>query len=146
VNHPGLVGALTALKGGEVEGDFQFVKEGQEYTVTENMRVITDPNHEEYGKYSVGDTMEYKADQTIVDGFLELTPSFQRQQIEATANATASFQAQLLGMFATDGASASASASASSNEEDVEIPEDVLAAVAGADTEVPAEPAKAAKK
>lgn len=125
VSHPALVRALTKLKGGTVEGDFRFVKAGDKYVVTEVMRAITDPNHPDYGNVSVGDEVAYKVDQTIVDGFLELTPSYNQQVAEEEAFAKAQYAAELNGMFDSLGVSTS-KASTQAIDDDA-IPEEVLA-------------------
>lgn len=117
VNHPVIVRACKKLKGGVVEGNFVHVKEGEEYEVTANMSVVTDPTHPNFGTVSEGDKLKYKVDQTIVqEGFLELEANMQTQMVEEQAYQLAQMMQQSMNGF-SGGANTSSTSTASEGDD-----------------------------
>ena len=127
VTHPAIQAELPALRnGGKVVGDFRMVHKGEMYEVQ-------DPNSPDYGKEKA-----YETDHIRTDGFLTLDPNPQYMQMELNAKATASFNAQLNGMFASNAVSTS-----SSTESADELPAELVAELSGkAKKEAVEEPAK----
>lgn len=122
VNHPAIVDACTALEEGVVKGEFEYVKEGQEYEIQENASILN-PNSSLYDETaSVGDKAVYKSDGTYVtEGFLKLVPSMQTKMIE-----TQSLKMAQLMMSQLGGGFNQAVASSNGND-DVEVDEEALA-------------------
>lgn len=89
IKHPEVNTALRQLKRFTATGDISFHKKGEKWTVTENSSVLKDKKHPMHGKVVVGDQLEYTADQTRVEGFLDLelnaTAQFNRDKAEAFA-------------------------------------------------------------
>lgn len=133
INHPQVKKAFRGLKGGTVEGNIQYVKAGDKWTVTENSLAITDPNHPKYGTVSVGDVLEVERDQArIVDGFLDLEQSMQYQALQANADAYASVMADMNGAFDDLGSS---DTTASTETVADEIPDEIIAEATAGGTE-----------
>lgn len=130
VKHPALQKAVSKLRGGTIEGTWTTFKEGEEYKVTENMSVITDSTHPEYGKFKAGDLKVHTADGTVVDGFLNLAPSMIQASIEEGAEALALVNAQAMGLF-DNTSSANASSAAGADSELPDFDESVLDAAIG---------------
>lgn len=129
VNHPAIQAELPALRGGgSVMGDFRMVKAGEEYT-DEN------PNSPDFGK-----PKKYETDHIRVDGFLTIDPNPRYLQMELNAKATASFNAQLNGMFSSNDISATSSSDVSD-----EVPEELARELAGETATSDAKPTEPAK-
>lgn len=96
IKHPEVRQAMKGLRGGIVEGNIEYSKKGDAWTVTEDSLCITDPNHPDYGTAAVGDKRELERDQArIVDGFLELEQNMKFQAMMMNANAIAAATAGL---------------------------------------------------
>lgn len=99
INHPQVTKALRQLKGGYASGDIAHHKAGEKWTVNENSRVVTDPTHDQYGKVSVGDELEYKNDMTRVEGFLDLELNARHELNREKADALAQAEMAMNGAF-----------------------------------------------
>lgn len=122
INHPSVLEAMKGLRGGTLSGQVAFAKKGDKWTVTENSRCVTDPNHVDYGKLAVGDEAEVTRDQArVTDGFLTLTESMQAQALKANASAYAQLMVDQSGAFDFDDEPVSSEASFD------EIPDELVA-------------------
>ncbi len=113
---PGLKKMAKRLVGGVVQGDWKMVRAGETYTILPNDPVLNDPSHPEFGKWKEGDAKPYTKDHVRIEGFLDFELSYQKQQIDAVAQAQAQFMAGLSGLF---GATASDTASTASGDESI---------------------------
>lgn len=130
VNHPSVLEAMKGLRGGSLNGQIAFAKKGDKWTVTENSRCITDPNHADFNKVSVGDELEVTRDQArITEGFLTLTESMQAQALKANASAYAQLMVDQSGAFDFDDDAVAVEASVD------DIPEELLGETIGTEAD-----------
>lgn len=126
INHPQVTKLLRQLRKGTVSGDITLCKKGDDWTVTEDSRVIKDSNHPQYGKVSVGDTMQFTADQMRVDGFLDLTLNSQAELNREKAEALASAEMAATGAFDFVNSSTNTSADESTDDLPDELINEVI--------------------
>ena len=101
-NHPELLSVLRDLRGATIEGNILFANKGDMWTVTENSRVVNDPNHPKYGKVAAGDQLPYERDMTLVtEGFLQIDYSPQIAMMNKQAHAYGMSLASMLNSFDT---------------------------------------------
>lgn len=97
-NHPEVQNAIRDLKYKPftITGNIKYCVKGQEWIVTETSRVVTDTNHPLFGQKSVGDSMVYENDMTIIeDDFLNIAVHPEVFMINKQALATASILATM---------------------------------------------------
>lgn len=125
LNHPQVTAILRDLKNFTITGEVIHVKEGEQWTVTENSSIVTDPKHPLHGQKVVGDKVAYTADMSIVeDGFLdvELNPLKSMENKQALAYAS-SVQAMMSTSNAFDFGSNDVDTKST---DEIEIPDDLV--------------------
>lgn len=64
-------------RGGTVQGNVSYNKIGDKWTVTENSSCVANPNHPQYGTWTVGMQIPVEKPQAIIEGFLNVDYSEQ---------------------------------------------------------------------
>lgn len=99
INHPAISRVLKGMKRGSISGDIAHNAKGEEWTVTEDSRAITDKTHPQYNKVSVGDKLQYQDDNTRVEGFLDIELNDRTEERMANAEALADATVASRGVF-----------------------------------------------
>lgn len=99
INHPAISRVLKGMKRGMVSGDISHNKKGDMWVVTEDSSVITNKNHPQYNKVSVGDELPYQEDNTRVEGFLDIELNDRTEERMANAEALADATVASRGVF-----------------------------------------------
>ena len=99
INHPAMSRVLKGMKRGTVSGDITYNKKGDLWTVTADSRVIHDSSHPQYNKVGVGSTLPYEADNTRVEGFLDIELNAETEDRLANAGALAEATIASRGIF-----------------------------------------------
>lgn len=89
--------AFIRARGCEISGDFTPMKAGDTYVPDGTHPMFTDTNHENYGKYKVGDSLVATSDSVYVKGLATIYPSEEELDREAQAEAMAKLKYMMSG-------------------------------------------------